>query len=162
MKNDFNNFYLMMMVLFLAIGCKNKTEKTKEFSTLKSVEVLAILGNYVSEGYSKRSEGYDWVVVTVTETENNQLNISVRSRADKKKPTCTFDAVAKRVDDQVYQTQIDGKTILVEFTRGKISITTKQVEDEGILYFYCSGGATLGGTYLKIKEILDQSELGKK
>jgi len=161
MKNNFNNFYLIVMVLFLAIGCKNETKKIEEVSTLKASEELTVLGDYVSEDYSKRSEGYDWVAVSVTETENNQLNISVRSRADKKEPTCTFDAVAKKVDDKVYQTRINGKTILFEFTDEKISITTKKEEDEGLLYFYCSGGASIGGTYLKINEALDQSQIDK-
>ncbi len=156
-----NNFYVIMMILFLTIGCKNETKKIKEVSTSETTEVINVLGNYVSENYSKRSEGYDWVAVSVTETENNQLNISVRSRADKKKPTCTFDAVAKKVDDKTYQTQIDGKSILFEFTNVQISITTEKEEDEGLLYFYCSGGASIAGSYLKMNEPLDQSQIDK-
>ena len=159
MKTNFTNFYLIVMVLFLAIGCKNETKKMEEVSTPKAAEELNVLGDYVSEDYSKRSEGYDWVAVSVTETENNQLNISVRSRADKKEPTCTFDAVAEKVDDKAYQTQIDGKTILFEFSNGKINITTKKEEDEGLLHFYCSGGASIRGTYLKINEALDQTQI---
>jgi len=158
MKINFNRVSLMLMVLFSAIACKNETKKSEKVKTQETIQALNVSGNYVSEDYSKRSEGYDWVSVKVTEVDNNHLNISIRSRADKKEPTCTFDAVAKKMEDSAYQTQINGKTILFEFINGKISITTKE-EDEGLLYFYCSGGASIGGTYLKINEALDQSQI---
>ena len=157
MKNIFKTSYLLVIVLFLAIGCKDETKKTEKVSTPEATEKLNVSGNYVSEDYSKRNEGYDWVAVSVTETESNKLNISIRSRADKKKPTCTFDAVAKKVDYKTYQTQIDGRSILFEFTNAHINITTQKEEDEGLLYFYCSGGASIGGTYLKINESIDPS-----
>jgi hypothetical protein len=113
MKNNFNIVSLMLLVLFSVIACKNETKKIEEVSKTEFTEELNILGSYVSDDYSKRSEGYDWIAVSVTEAESNQLNISVRSRADKKKPTCTFDAVANKVDDKVYQTQIDGKSVFL-------------------------------------------------
>ena len=94
------------MILFLVVGCKNETKKIEEVSSTEATKELNIIGNYVSEEYSNRNEGYDWLAVSVTERENNQLNISVRSRADKKKPTCKFDAIARKVDDKTYQTQI--------------------------------------------------------
>ncbi|WP_370476485.1 PliI family lysozyme inhibitor of I-type lysozyme [Tamlana flava] len=156
-----NNFYAIAIVLFLTIGCKNETKKIEDVSKTEFIEELNILGSYVSDDYSKRSEGYDWIAISVTEAESNQLNISVRSRADKKKPTCTFDAVAKKVDDKVYQTQIDGKSILFEFTNVQINITTEKEEDEGLLYFYCSGGASIAGTYQKINEPIDQNQIDK-
>ena len=156
-----NNFYVVVMILFLSIGCKNETKKIKEVSTSKTTEEINVQGNYVSEAYSKRSEGYDWVAVLVTKTENNQLNISIRSRADKKKPTCTFDAIARKVDNKTYQTQINGKSILFEFTNAQISITTEKEEDKDLLYFYCSGGASIAGSYMKMDELLDQSQIDK-
>ncbi len=156
-----NNFYMIVMILFLTFGCKNETKKIEEVSKTEITEEFNVLGSYVSDDYSKRSEGYDWVAVSVMETESNNLNISIRSRADKKKPTCTFDAVAKKVDDKVYQTQIDGKSILFEFTNAQISITAEKEEDEGLLYFYCSGGASIAGTYLKINDPIDQSQIDK-
>lgn len=160
MKSKFKTYYLAVIFL-LVIACKSETKKTEKDSTPETTEELNVSGNYVSEGYSKRSEGYDWVAVLVTEAENNKLNISIRSRADKKKPTCTFDAVAKKIDDKTYQTQIDGKSILFEFTNTQISIATEKEEDEGLLYFYCSGGASIAGSYLKIHEPTDQSQIDK-
>ena len=161
MKNNFNKVSLLLMVLFIAVACKNETKKVEKVKTLETAEALNVLGNYVTKDYSKRSEGYDWVSVTVTKTENNQLNISIRSRADKKKPTCTFDAVATKLDEKTYQTQINGKSILFQFTNNDISITTQKEEDESILYFYCSGGASIRATYSKINEALDQSQIDK-
>lgn len=149
------------MVCFLAISCNTETKKTEKINTQETKEALNALGDYVSEDYSKRSEGYDWVAVSVMVKENNQLNISVRSRADQKEPTCTFDAVAKKVDDQTYQTQINGKSILFEFINEQIIITTEKEEDEGLLYFYCSGGASIAGAYSKMNEPLDQNQIDK-
>ena len=156
-----NNFYAILMVLFVIISCKNETKKIEDVSKTEFTEEFNIEGNYVSKDYSKRSEGYDWIAISVTEAKSNQLNISVRSRADKKKPTCTFDAVANKVNDKVYQTQIDGKSILFEFTNAQISITTKDKNNEGLLFFYCSGGASIAGTFQKINEPIDQNQIDK-
>lgn len=156
-----NNFYISVIVLFLTISCKTEIKEVEEVTKTEITEKLNVFGNYVSEDYSKRSEGYDWVAVSVTETKSNQLKISVRSRADKKNPTCTFDAVAKKIDDTIYQTQIDGKSILFKFTNAQISITSEKVEDKGSLYFYCSGGVSIAGTYQKINEEIDQNQIDK-
>ena len=161
MKEIFKLPYLIVIVLFLTIGCKTDTKKVEEVSKTEFTKELNVSGSYVSDGYSKKSEGYDWVAISVTETESNKLNILVRSRADKKKPTCTFDAVANKVDEKVYQTQIDGKSVLFEFTNEQISITTENKDDEGLLYFYCSGGASIAGTYQKINKQIDQNQIDK-
>ena len=73
----------------------------------------------------------------------------------KKKPTCTFDATANRLNENTYQTSIDGKTVLFSFKDDKINITTEKSENSGILNFYCSGGASLAGEYSKIEGELD-------
>lgn len=135
-------------MLFITISCKDETKKE-----------LNVIGNYVSEEYSKRSEGYDWIAIMVSEKENNLLKISIRSRADKKRPTCTFDAVAKKINDKTYQSQINGKSILFTFTDTQINITAENKEDEGLLYFYCSGGASISGSFLKINEPIDQNQI---
>lgn len=160
-KNNFNKVSFLLMLLFLVIACKNDAKQNESARTLETSQILNESGNYVSNDYSKRNEGYDWVSVEVTKVDNDQLNISVRSRADKKKPTCTFDVVANKVDDKTYKAQISGKSILFEFTNKEISISSKNQEDEGVLYFYCSGGASIGGTYSKIDKPLDQSQIDK-
>lgn len=134
---------------------------TEVVSTKKTNEALNVLGNYVSEDYAKRNEGYDWVSVSVSPAENGQLKISVRSRADQKEPTCTYDVVAQEVNDTTYQAKVKEKTVLFKFTKGKISITTQKKENEALLNFYCAGGASIGGTYFKIDESLDQTQIDK-
>lgn len=155
------NFYVIMMFLFLAFGCKKETKKTDKFLTSEVTEESSVLGNYVSDDYSKRSEGYDWMAVSVTGTETNQLKISVRSRADQKTPTCTFDAIAKKIKNKVYQTQINDRFIRFEFTDEQITITSEKKENDNLLYFYCSGGASIAGTYKKINEPIDQNQIDK-
>jgi len=156
-----NNFYAIIIALFLTMGCKTETKEVEEIPSIEITEEINVLGNYVSDYYSKRSEGYDWVAISVRKTESDDLNISIRSRADKKKPTCTFNAIANKVDDKVYQTQIHGKSILFEFTNKQISISSEKEENEGLLYFYCSGGTSISGTYLKINEPIDQNQIDK-
>nr|WP_298992432.1 PliI family lysozyme inhibitor of I-type lysozyme [uncultured Polaribacter sp.] len=154
-----NIFYVIVLMLFFTISCKDETKKVKDVSSLETKKELNVIGNYVSEEYSKRSEGYDWIAIMVSEKENNLLKISIRSRADKKRPTCTFDAVAKKINDKTYQSQINGKSILFTFTDTQINITAENKEDEGLLYFYCSGGASISGSYQKINEPIDQNQI---
>ena len=154
-----NIFYVIVLMLFITISCKDETKKVKDVSSLETKKELNVIGNYVSEEYSKRSEGYDWIAIMVSEKENNLLKISIRSRADKKRPTCTFDAVAKKINDKTYQSQINGKSILFTFTDTQINITAENKEDEGLLYFYCSGGASISGSYQKINEPIDQNQI---
>ena len=154
-----NIFYVIVLMLFITISCKDETKKVKDVSSLETKKELNVIGNYVSEEYSKRSEGYDWIAIMISEKENNLLKISIRSRADKKRPTCTFDAVAKKINDKTYQSQINGKSILFTFTDTQISITTENEEDQGLLYFYCSGGASISGSYQKINEPIDQNQI---
>ena len=118
-----------------------------------------LLGSYASEGYDKRAQGYDWVGVSVAPADQKQLRISVRSRADKKKPTCTFDAVAQPISSMVYQASVDGKNILFTFARDAITISTKSDADRGLLNYYCSGGGSLADTYRKISGELDQRQI---
>lgn len=119
----------------------------------------SLLGSYVSDGYNKRTQGYDWVGVSISPETNTQIRINVRSRADKKKPTCTFDAVAKSISPNIYQASVDGKDILFTFSQNKLNISAKNSEDRNILYYFCSGGASLEDTYSKIKGDLDNKQV---
>ncbi|WP_297093230.1 PliI family lysozyme inhibitor of I-type lysozyme [uncultured Draconibacterium sp.] len=144
--------------------------KGKAFTFYKGDEIItqgllaenpeqSIFGNYVDDTYAIRHEGYDWVAVSVKEGANNSINVSVRSRADKKKPTCSFDAQAFKTDDNTYESVNDGKTIVYTFSNDSITISTKNKADENMLYFFCSGGATFAGSYKKIDEPLDASQI---
>ncbi|MBD0831434.1 hypothetical protein [Aestuariibaculum sediminum] len=160
MRIDFKNILLIVIVVFSA--CKKTTKKIEVPTNTEPTETFItpkITGNFVSDGYSKRSEGYDWVSVFVNNTNENEISIKVRSRADQKKPTCTWDATAIKIDNYTYESIIDGKTILFQFKDNTLVIQPKNEADQGILYFYCSGGATVAGTYKKINEALDQTQI---
>ncbi|EMS33512.1 hypothetical protein C943_04390 [Mariniradius saccharolyticus AK6] len=147
----------------IIFGCKNepKPPVVETQSVETAVEKPDFTGNYVTESYDQRTEGYDWVAVTVTPEAGDQLKISVRSRADKKKPTCTFDATVQRFDDSTYSTRVDDKVIRFRFGQNSLRIEPESQDGESILYFYCSGGASLAGTYQKINEALDQNQIDK-
>ncbi|TNJ45724.1 hypothetical protein KFZ70_10420 [Tamlana fucoidanivorans] len=156
--------YILSICFLLA--CKQTKENhttnvplTTEHAT--PTASLSIIGNYVDTGYTKRDQGYDWVSVSVKEDTKNTILISIRSRADKKKPTCTFDAKAYKKTDTTYESMYDGKNIIYTFTDNTILISTEKKEDENSLYFFCSGGATIAGTYSKINNNLDQNQIDK-
>ena len=157
--NAFKPLLLIVLALPFLVGCKFESKKTEPASIAETTQEDNVSGNYVTDDYSKRDEGYDWVSVAVTEADNNQLKISVRSRADKKTPTCTFDAKAFKTSENTYESVYDGKTIRYQFSENALTIAPENQEDENMLYFFCSGGATLAGTYQKIKGDLDAQQI---
>ncbi|MDE0534997.1 MULTISPECIES: PliI family lysozyme inhibitor of I-type lysozyme [unclassified Tenacibaculum] len=158
-----NTSALLGMAFLALVSCKNETKKTDTQETTQEAvtTTLSVTGNYVSSEYEKRDEGYDWVSVAVKAAKDEQLKIAVRSRADKKKPTCTFEALAKKVNDSTFTATAEGKTILFSFKDNQISITTQNESDSNILNFYCSGGGSLAGSYQKIEGDLDQTQIDK-
>lgn len=155
MNNFFKNIYMiklktipiLLITLITLIGCKNSSEKT-----------TSIKGNYVSSDYEKRNEGYDWVAVSVSKTTNDEIQISVRSRSDKKEPTCSLNTKAKKEKEGVYKSVINNKGVLFTFKDNQILISAEDEKDKNILYYFCSGGASLGGTYHKINGNLDATQ----
>lgn len=147
----------------LVYSCTTETKKQeKENQTLQKVVTNdSFDGNYVNNSYDQRKEGYDWVAVIVSKESENQLKIEVRSRGDKKKPTCTFDVVAQKLNENTYTSVVQDKKVLFYFSENSITIETEKKEDSGILNFYCSGGASIADTYTKINEALDESQVDK-
>lgn len=140
-------------------------EKTEEKSVKQEV-AFSVVGDYASDEYAKRAEGYDWVGVRISELESGELKVLVRSRADIKKPTCTFDGTAQKVGDNVYQVDLDGTLMKLTFTEKDLTISAESPEgvsaDEdtlrAALSYYCSGGATLKGTYQKQSEPISEAK----
>lgn len=147
-------------ITLLVYSCNTEAKKQeKENKTEQKVAKNDDFdGNYVNNSYSQRKEGYDWVAVIVSKESDNQLKIAVRSRADKKKPTCTFDVVAQKLDKNTYTSIIQDKKVLFHFSENSLAIETEKKEDSGILNFYCSGGASIADTYIKINEQLDETQ----
>ncbi len=149
---------LMLLITIISCGDSNHT-KTEIPLTARE---FVFTGNYTDDGYTKRQEGYDWVAVAITANTDSSWHVAIRSRADKKKPTCRFDADLVKINKETLSTTIDGKKILFHFTDTSLSIVTEKEEDVNLLNFYCSGGASLAGNYHKISEALDTMQIDKK
>lgn len=150
---------IMKKIAFLAVlaviaSCGNKPVKQAERKTLKE---SSFLGDFVTEEYAQRAEGNDWTAVSITETSDSTAHISIRSRADIKKPSCTFDG------DGILTP--DGDSLVVETEGNHIYFTLRDdtlgisSDDDTILYYYCSGGGTLKGDYVRLHEPLDNRQL---
>lgn len=141
--------------------------KGRDFMWMKDDEVIIsgkqqshdFTGNYATTDYEKRNEGYDWVGVMVADAGSDRLLFKVRSRADRKKPSCTWDATAFRQSENSYYTVEDGKRILFTFSGDTLNIAPENTAGENVLNFYCSGGATVAGNYLKIDGRLDPEQV---
>lgn len=108
---------------------------------------------YVSDGYHKRHQGYDWVAVETTEQADNSLKVQIRSRTDKKKPTCTFDGIAHPVSSHLYQLKQGDMTLNLTLTAKSIEIAPAQDSDRHKAMYYCSGGGSLIGTYKQVAKL---------
>ena len=159
---------LIALAISIGVGCKGEPKKgeapemqseTTAPATAQQTGKSVVTGTYADESYAKRSEGYDWVGVRVKDAGEGQLWISVRSRADKKRPTCTFDGQVYQVSENTYQTVLQGKTAVFEFNGDALTIRPKTEADAQALYFRCSGGATMAGTYTKIAGDLDPEQV---
>lgn len=136
--------YLAICATLLLSACgttdtsnKNSTEGTQ-----------AHVGEYVSEGYEQRADGYDWVAVSVSahETEDT-LAIKVHSREDIKKPTCSLETTATAQDAGRYVADVDGTSIVFEFKDNTVSISAGHDTEAHALMYFCSGGGSLIGDY---------------
>ena len=103
--------YMIVAILFTACGSiLSVNEKIiKEKNHKKNIYT-----NYVSVDYSKKDEGYDWVMVSLKDIDTHKARVSIKSRADKKKPTCTFDDIVYKKDNNQFVSYKDEKTILFE------------------------------------------------
>jgi len=160
--------FLMAILCILLIGCKQTSNKNIEAQVQNKTneeqlveEKLVISGSYVDDSYSSRAEGYDWVGVKVKQNKDNSISVSVRSRADLKKPTCTYDTKAFKINQTSYETSYNGKNIIFEFSLDNLVISTKNPDDSNLLFFFCNGGATLGGSYKKTENGLDPKQIDK-
>ena len=151
----------LLLVVITTLGWTSLKATTPTGSTIESFNLKKVTGNYVSDSYNKRAKGYDWVGVTVNSLDNKTARITVRSRADIKKPTCSFDGEAKVIGRDSLETFYEGKSILFLFKNNKLTIKGRNEEAENILPFFCSGGATMAGTYVKIKGSLDRKQIDK-
>ena len=158
----FKNKILATIIFLAAISVSLMACKPKSQNSGLGKEQFEIEGNYVDDSYALKDEGYDWVAVIVNELSDSLIQISIRSRADKKQPTCTFDSRAVKVEPGgYYQTVLDGNSILFEFLKDTLVIREDTSANYSNLNYFCSGGASIAGVYKRIIEPLDDSQIDK-
>lgn len=113
--------------------------------------------HFVTADYAQRQQGYDWSVVTISQKSDSTAYITVRSRADKKKPTCSFEALAQtNATRDTLQADVDAGKVTFTVSGDTLSVTADPKE---ILNYYCSGGASLDNKYILLHEPLDTTQL---
>ncbi|WP_083191589.1 MliC family protein [Formosa haliotis] len=145
----------------IAKGQLKTTEIEEQTPPSESKFNTSHYGNYVDSDYAKKDEGYDWVAVIVKPIDDFKVKLSVRSRGDKKRATCSFDAIGNVSDENTLKVYENGFTIVFSFKDDSVTIGTDPESDKDGLAYYCSGGANLAGTYTKLNGDLDASQIDK-
>lgn len=150
----FNTFFILAVLGLSLISCNQKVkervpEEIEENTIEESYTPSPYLGNYVTASYFERESGADWVAVAVKELDADILLILVNSRDDIKKPTCTFESIAEKVNDSIYKAIVEDKAILFTFDKNTVTISSEKPEDADFLRYFCNGGASLAGIYTK-------------
>ncbi len=122
-------------------------------------ELADFSGIYVSDGYTQRAEGYDWVAVSVEALSDSTAHVAVRSRLDRKRATCTFDSDARWTGAGSLSISIEDKNFLLTLSGDSLNIRGADEKSSNLLYYFCSGGASLEGTYVRLNEPVDEAQL---
>lgn len=116
-------------------------------------------GTYVSEGYPLRDQGYDWVGVSIDPLSDSTAHIAVRSRIDQKRATCTFDSDASLTDHGTLVVPFEDTRFFLSLSGDSLKIWGENEKSSNLLYYFCSGGATLEGTYVRLEGPIDETQL---
>ena len=123
---------LLSMLLVSLTACQNTNTQGLETTTVLQNNLPTttatdkhtnnITGDYVTDGYTKRNEDYDWFAISVRDAGQDAISVSIRSRIDKKKPTCTLDTVLHKAHDGRYQFWVDNNPVYFRFNDNSLSI----------------------------------------
>lgn len=160
--------YLYLSLLFFTLTSCGNNESSESLqtpdtasATVKESPLQNVAGSYVSQDYAARAKGYDWISVSILHTGKEEISIRIRSRADKKKPTCSLDAKATKTDEGVYKTMLEKGAVVYTFHNQVLTISPEQGTPEGALNYYCSGGAGIAGTYMRIEGAPDTIQMAQ-
>lgn len=157
-------FYALMLTTVVFAACQSPSDKEqnsqKDSANTQQPAISSerFVGDFVQDGYADRQKGADWYAVMVDQLKDTLYQISIRSRADRKKPSCTFDAKAIAIDANHIIATVDSLEISFTFTDSTLTIAAAKGLPEQLQYF-CSGGASIAGTYQRLKENLDTKTL---
>ena len=145
---------VVTIVASLFFACNQPGESSEEQINLATYE-----GVYVSEGYDQRSEGYDWVTVSIQILSDSSAHVAVRSRADRKKATCTFDSDALWTGKGKLVIPFEDKQFIFSLLADTLKISGADEKSVNMLYYFCSGGASLEGNYVRQSSPLEEDQL---
>ncbi|SFC27010.1 hypothetical protein SAMN04487907_103163 [Zunongwangia mangrovi] len=148
-------FFILVFSLFLCLSCKNNDPNKEHLIDLHQKNIIPD-GTYVADRYEDRNDGYDWVGVEITSITDTIIKVSIRSRADLKRPTCTLHCLAIKIDDSIYQSIKTTLPVQFKFNKSTLSIFSKSPQD---LAYFCSGGASIEGSYRMIERNLDAAQV---
>jgi hypothetical protein len=157
--NNLKQIFIIIFQVLILLSCRQGQESREEKTESIPSPIINFEGDFVSDGYDQRNEGYDWVSVSIHVQSDSVAEIQVRSRSDKKKPTCSYEGRGILIDAQTLKAVLqDEKHMLLSVDGDQLTIQPETSDDKNMLYYYCSGGATLAGTYEKISGPLDESQ----
>ncbi|MGW8317239.1 MAG: hypothetical protein ACWGNV_16700 [Bacteroidales bacterium] len=141
-------------LLMLLVACQSQ-----EPSGQVSNAVSDYAGIYVSDGYPLRDQGYDWVGISIDPLSDSTAHVSVRSRIDQKKATCTFDSDASLTDSGRLVIPFEDKQFFLSLSGDSLKISVEDEKSNNLLFYFCSGGASLEGTYSRLHESIEEDQL---
>ena len=157
------SIFLIFSACSQSASNKNSFANMKDsLSTTSKITSTNFEGNYVSQNYGRRSEGFDWVAVIINKKTDSTYHFSIRSRTDKKKPTCTYDIDATLHTADSLAFKEGGIIYYVVLNENELNISAKDWDDNLALNYYCSGGGSFAGDYTKINEALDPKQIDNR
>lgn len=152
-------FSLLIVTLFSHFSCSSYSDQKSEDESSEQPTSVNFVGDYVSEGYALREDGYDWMVVRILENSMGELTAQVSSRSDLKRPSCHWQTHLESTGTNSLSSSFMDQNILFELVGDSLYIKGENSDGDDLLYFFCNGGGTLKGSYVKLDEELDLSQI---
>lgn len=153
-----NKVFVLLVVVLTMMACG--IQKVEKISLPVAPKMYHFEGDYVTDHYAQRAEGYDWGVVRIESRGDDSYNISIRSRIDKKKPTMRLDGIARTIGRDTLM-MVDKSDAFIYFIKKGDTLSIDSNIPK-VLYWYCSGGASLRGDYTKIDAELDTQTMDNR
>jgi hypothetical protein len=146
--------FVILIAAALLSACNPAVKTPVDQPDLASFE-----GTFVSDGYGQRSEGYDWVAVSIRTLSDTSAHVAVRSRVDLKRATCTFDSDAFWTGEEKLVIPFEDKKFILSLSADTLKIRGTDEKSFNLLYYFCSGGATLEGNYVRLDGPVEEKQL---
>ncbi|WP_223609520.1 hypothetical protein [Chryseobacterium sp. OSA05B] len=138
-------------LIFATNSCTQKpaTIEKSVVTEKKTTTKIKVDGSYLTPDYQKEVK-VNWVGIIIQNIDDHKISVKIRSRADKKKTTCTLYIQATKSRKGIYQATLEGKNVVFTFHQSSVTVSTEYPKDKYALRFYCSGRATIADTYTTI------------